>query len=68
MSLYVQLSRAERWEGLQLFRRPERGDFFERRNVLDKEIRDAIRGLESRGEETRQRFELDHGHETWFQK
>jgi ATP-dependent DNA helicase PIF1 len=71
MSLYVQLPRAERWEGaegLYLFRRPERGDFIEPKNVLDNDMRDAILKLERRGEETRQRFELDHGHETWFQK
>jgi hypothetical protein len=27
MSLYVQLSRAESWEGLHPFRKPARGDF-----------------------------------------
>jgi ATP-dependent DNA helicase PIF1 len=64
MSLYVQLSRAENWEGLYLFRRPERGDFIEPKNVLDSDMRDAILKLERRDEETRQRFELDHGHET----
>ncbi|KAK4118192.1 hypothetical protein N657DRAFT_716165 [Parathielavia appendiculata] len=42
MSLYVQLSRAGRWEGLHLFRKPERGDFIEPKNVLDKDMRDAI--------------------------
>jgi ATP-dependent DNA helicase PIF1 len=68
MSLYVQLSRAERWEGLYLFRRPERGDFIEPKNVLDNDMRDAILKLERRGEETRRRFELDHRHETWFQE
>jgi hypothetical protein len=68
MSLYVQLSRAESWEGLHLFRKPARGDFIEPKNVLDKDMRDAILKLERRGEETRQRFELDHGHETWFQE
>ena len=34
MSLYVQLSRAERWEGLSLFRKPARADFIEPKNVL----------------------------------
>jgi ATP-dependent DNA helicase PIF1 len=53
MSLYVQLSRAERWEGLHLFREPERSDFIEPKNVLDKDMRDAILKLERRGDETR---------------
>jgi hypothetical protein len=68
MSLYVQLSRAERWEGLYLFRKPARSDFIEPPNVLDKDMRDAIPKLERRGEETRRRFEQDHRHETWFQE
>jgi hypothetical protein len=68
MSLYVQLSRAERWEGLHLFRKPARGDFIEPKKVLDKEMRDAIVKLERRGDETRRRFERDHRHMTWFQE
>jgi hypothetical protein len=68
MSLYVQLSRAERWEGLHLFREPERSDFIEPKNVLDKDMRDAILKLERRGDETRRAFERDHRHETWFQE
>jgi hypothetical protein len=68
MSLYVQLSRAERWQGLHLFRTPARGDFIEPKNVLDKDMREAILKLERRGEETRRRFEQDHGHESWFQE
>jgi hypothetical protein len=68
MSLYVQLSRAERWEGLHLFRKPARSDFIEPPNVLDKDMRAAISKLERRGEETRRRFEQDHRHETWFQE
>ena len=35
MSLYVQLLRAERWEGLYVFRKPARSDFIEPKNVLD---------------------------------
>ena len=68
MSLYVQLSRAQSWDGLHLFREPARGDFIEPKNVLDKDMRDAILELERRGEETRRRFEHDHRHESWFQE
>jgi hypothetical protein len=49
MSLYVQLSRAKGWDGLHLFRKPARGDFIEPKNVLDKDMRDAILKLERRG-------------------
>jgi hypothetical protein len=35
MSLYVQLSRAERWEGPYFVREPAQGDFIEPKNVLD---------------------------------
>jgi len=42
MSLYVQLSRAVKWEGIYLFREPARGDFIEPRNVLDSSMRDAV--------------------------
>ncbi|KAK4097206.1 hypothetical protein N658DRAFT_569463 [Parathielavia hyrcaniae] len=58
MSLYVQLSRAEKWSGLHLFRKPARGDFIEPKNVLDKDMKDAIL----------KRFEQGHGHEAWFQE
>ncbi|EAQ84157.1 predicted protein [Chaetomium globosum CBS 148.51] len=68
MSLYVQLSRAQSWDGLHLFRKPGRGDFIEPKNVLDKDMREAILKLERRGEETRRRFEQDHRHESWFQE
>jgi hypothetical protein len=68
MSLYVQLSRAERWDGLHLFRKPARGDFIEPKNVLGKDMGDAIPGLERRGEETRRRFEQDHRNEPWFRE
>jgi hypothetical protein len=68
MSLYVQLSRAESWDGLHLFRTPARGDFIEPKNVLDKDMRDAILKLERRGEETRRRFEQDHRNEPWFRE
>jgi hypothetical protein len=68
MSLYVQLSRAEKWSGLQLFRKPARSDFIEPKNVLDKDMRDATLKLERRGEETKRRFERDHGHESWFRE
>ncbi len=68
MSLYVQLSRAESWGGLHLFRKPARGDFIEPKNVLDKDMRDGILKLERRGEDTRRRFEQDHRHEPWFQE
>ncbi|KAK0701569.1 hypothetical protein B0T26DRAFT_614590, partial [Lasiosphaeria miniovina] len=67
MSLYVQLTRAERWEGLYLFREPARGDFIEPRNVLDKDMRDGVLKLEMLGQETRERFIRDHRHESWFQ-
>jgi ATP-dependent DNA helicase PIF1 len=68
MSLYVQLSRAERWEGLHLFRTPARGDFIEPKNVLDSDMRAAVVKLERRGDETRRRFERDHRHMTWFRE
>ncbi|EAQ83485.1 predicted protein [Chaetomium globosum CBS 148.51] len=68
MSLYVQLSRAQSWDGLHLFRKPARGDFIEPKNVLDKDMREAILKLERRGEETRRRFEQDHRSEPWFQE
>jgi hypothetical protein len=67
MSLYVQLSRAERWEGLYLFRKPARGDFIEPKNVLDNDMREAVVRLERRGDETRRHFESDHRHKSWFQ-
>jgi hypothetical protein len=68
MSLYVQLSRAESWDGLYLFREPARGDFIEPKNVLDSDMRAAVVKLERLGDETRRRFERDHRHETWFQE
>jgi ATP-dependent DNA helicase PIF1 len=68
MSLYVQLSRAESWEGLYLFRKPARGDFIEPKNVLAEDMRDAVLRLERLGDQTRRRFERDHGHETWFRE
>ena len=68
MSLYVQLSRAERWRGLHLFRPPARGDFIEPKNVLDEEMREATLKLEKRGEGTSRRFEQDHRHKSWFQE
>jgi hypothetical protein len=68
MSLYVQLSRAESWDGLHLFRKPERSDFIEPKNVLAQDMREAIFKLERRGEETRRRFEEDHRHEPWFRE
>jgi hypothetical protein len=66
MSLYVQLSRAETWNGLYLFRKPARSDFIEPRNVLDKDMRDAVSKLESLGDDTKQRFEQDYNSEAWF--
>jgi ATP-dependent DNA helicase PIF1 len=66
MSLYVQLSRAETWNGLYLFRKPARSDFIEPRNVLDSDMRDAVSKLESLGDKTRQRFEQDYNREAWF--
>jgi len=63
MSLYVQLSRAERWDGLYLFREPARGDFIEPKNVLDSAMRDAVLQLERLGDATRRRFERDRRHE-----
>jgi hypothetical protein len=68
MSLYVQLSRAESWDGLHLLREPARGDFIEPKNVLDSDMRAAVAKLERLGDETRRRFERDHRHETWFQE
>jgi hypothetical protein len=68
MSLYVQLSRAQNWDGLHLFREPARSDFIEPKNVLDKDMRDAILKLERRDEDTRRRFEREHSHKTWFQE
>ncbi len=50
--LYVQLSRAESWEGLYLFRKPTRGDFIELKNVLADDMRDAVVRLEKVREET----------------
>jgi hypothetical protein len=44
------------------------GDFIEPKNVLDKNMREAILKLEKRGEESRRRFEQDHMHESWFQE
>jgi len=49
MSLYVHLSRAERWEGLYLFRKPARGDFMEPMNELDRDMRDMVLKLETLG-------------------
>ncbi len=68
MSLYVQLSRAESWEGLYLFRTPARGDFIEPKNVLAEDMRDAVLRLERLGDETRRRFEQGHRNEAWFQE
>lgn len=45
MSLYVQLSRAERWEGLYLFRKPVRGDFIEPKNELSRSTSDVASWL-----------------------
>lgn len=66
ISLYVQLSRAERWEGLHLFRKPARGDFIEPKNVLDSDMRQAVLRLEKLGDETRRRFERDQGQKSRF--
>jgi hypothetical protein len=68
MSLYVQLSRAERWEGLHLFRKPARGDFIEPKNVLSEDMREGVLRLERLGAETKRGFERDRRHETWFQE
>ena len=68
MSLYVQLSRAERWKGLYLFRKPAQGDFIEPKNFVDEDMRAAVLRLEKLGDETRQSFERDHRHESWFQE
>jgi len=66
MSLYVQLSRAEGWDGLHLFRKPSRGDFIEPKNVLAEDMRSAVLRLERLGDETGRRFKRDHNHEKWF--
>jgi hypothetical protein len=44
------------------------GDFIEPKNVLDKDMREAIVKLERRSEETRRRFEEDHRHDSWFRE
>ncbi|KAK8029501.1 hypothetical protein PG993_010792 [Apiospora rasikravindrae] len=46
MSLYVQLSRATRWEGLYLFQEPERADSIEPKNLLDSDKREVVARLE----------------------
>ncbi|EAQ86879.1 hypothetical protein CHGG_08132 [Chaetomium globosum CBS 148.51] len=43
-------------------------DFIEPKDVLDKDMRNAIVKLEQRGKETRQRFEEDHKHESWLRE
>ena len=53
MSLYVHLSRAERREGLCLFRKPTGGDFMEPKNELDRDMRDMVLKLETLGDEFR---------------
>ncbi len=68
MSLYVQLSRAESWDGLHLFRKPAQGDFIEPKNVLAEDMRSAVLRLERLGDETGRRFERDHRHEMWFRE
>lgn len=68
IGLYVRLSRAERWQGLYLFRKPAREDFIEPKNVLDGDIRDAVLKLEKLGEKTKQRFAREHNYEMWFQE
>ncbi|KAK8118347.1 uncharacterized protein PG998_002973 [Apiospora kogelbergensis] len=65
MSLYVQLSRATRWEGLYLFQEPARSNFIEPKNVLDSEMREAVARLEKRGDETRERLRREHGQTAW---
>ena len=66
MGLYVQLSRATRWEGLYLFQEPERSDFIEPKNVLDGNMKDAVARLERQGDETRECFRREHRQESWF--
>ena len=66
MSLYVQLSRAEKWEGIFLFREPARSDFIEPKNVLDISMRTAVLKLEKIGEDTRERFIRTNQDEAWF--
>lgn len=67
MSLYVQLSRAETWDGLYLSRPPERADFIEPKNVLDPLLRLGVRKLEEEGIRTSERFEREQHHRCWFQ-
>ena len=67
MSLYVQLSRAERWDGLYVFRKPARDDFIEPKNVLDEDMREGVVRLERLGETTRRCFERDQRYQSWFQ-
>ena len=40
----------------------------EPKNVLDKDMREAILKLERRGEKTRRRVGQDHGNEPWFRE
>ncbi|KAK3358123.1 hypothetical protein B0T25DRAFT_540990 [Lasiosphaeria hispida] len=67
MSLYVQLSRVERWEGLYLFWKPGRADFIKLKNVLGRDMWEVILRLERVGEETWWCFEQDYRCESWFQ-
>ncbi|EAQ83063.1 hypothetical protein CHGG_10881 [Chaetomium globosum CBS 148.51] len=55
-------------DSAQFHKSPESSDFIEPKNVLDKDMRDAILKPERQGEETRRRFEQDHRHESWFQE
>ena len=57
MSLYVQLSRATRWEGIRLYNELRRVDFIEPINQVDPRLRKGMEGLERLGKTTRQLIE-----------
>jgi len=65
ISIYMQLSRAERWEELYLFRKPVRADFIEPK--LDKNMRAAVLRLERLGDVAREGFKRCYKDERWFQ-
>ncbi|KAH6950285.1 hypothetical protein BKA56DRAFT_506571, partial [Ilyonectria sp. MPI-CAGE-AT-0026] len=42
-------------------------DFIELKNILDRQIRDAVYKLERLGDEIKQRFKRDYRYKRWFQ-
>ncbi|KAH8645343.1 hypothetical protein BX600DRAFT_485118 [Xylariales sp. PMI_506] len=68
MTLYVQLSRSETWEGIQLSQRPARTDFIEPKNVMRADMVAGVRELEQRGEETLRELVEKQGGNDWFEQ